>query len=350
MSRSFLPAALLASAVCSSTPALAQYNNDCRSHNPTFDPPLYSDAECTNSATLICGGDGDGADNHDPIQKIPVGSGFLYVGFSTRVDTNGVRDDNVTTWVLELACGQSADVLIFGTGYGCHNAPEYTAGDDAARIDTIIRDVIGLTGTVKLAIVAPHSHADHMSPEVYHLLTGSFGYTFDKIYAHADEFANVKNIAGVAGCTGSSFTAAEKSGPTNIFKSIGRANDNCNAVQPGNDCETAWNFHSTVKHFNTTLGRTWFRGRDGHTRGGVDMVIDYLGVEATRYVIYGSATPCEVVDNNCFNDNSYVPALRMTPDCVAPRVLTGVVWRVAAHGDIALIMLPHPNPCPVPPP
>lgn len=333
MSRTAFPAALLALGVASQIPAFAQYES-CHSASPTLDPPAYDEADCTGDAT-ICG------IGNDPIQKIPVGDGFLYVGFSTITNAAGTtRTNNVTMWVLELACDQSADVLIFGTGYGCRNTHEYDPVDDVATVDTIIRDCIGLSGTVEVAIVVPHAHGDHINPEFYHELmavAGPDNYTLDKIYVHADDLGGTKSLAAVSGCSGSVFTTAEKNAMTGIFQTIGTGGDMCNGT-PENDCESAWNA-SGVKSFHTTLGKTWFRGRDGHTRGSVDMVIDYLGDDTERYLVYGSATPCVVVGNNCYTDPS--TGTKRTPTCA----LSGVQWAIAAHGDIALLSAP-PSTCP----
>lgn len=323
---------LIVSALAFSTMAgvepSAQYES-CHDKTPSGCTAVTFD---TAVCPTFCGGD------DDPIQFVPVGDGGngLYVAFSTIENpSTGVRTNNVTMWVLELACGQSADILVFGTGYGCRNTAEFGPALDVERVNHIVRNCIGLSGTVEVAFVVPHGHADHINPEFVHTLVAN-GYTIDKIYVHIDDQGATKSLPAVSGCPSSVFTQVEKNPTTGIFQPFGTA-DQCN-TNPDNGCEQTWS-HANVKSFDTTLGKTWFRGRDGHTRGSVDLVIDYLGNEAERYLVYGSATPCTVVSNNCYIDP--FTGTKRTPTCDLP----GVQWAIAAHGNIVLRPAP-PASCP----
>lgn len=331
MSSLTLAVALFASAASPRAfPSAQQFQqyNGCHLKTPgTCTAENYQSVTCTD----FCG-----VGDH-PIQYVPIGSGNkrVHVAFST-IANGSDRVNNVTMWVLELACSQGADILIFGTGYGCRNNFEFGPDTDAANVHHIIRQCIGLAGNVKLAFVAPHGHADHINPEFVHALLNAGNYTLGKIYVHADDMTAAQGISTDPDCSESEWTAAELDPATGNFVSFG-VMDGCHPVDPSNRCQQHWN-DAGVKSFDTTVGKVWFQSRDGHTPGAVDLVIDYMGDEAERYVLYGSATPCVIVGNNCYvNPNG----VKRTPKCTLP----GVVWAIDAHGDITPDPIPSQN-CP----
>jgi hypothetical protein len=308
----------------------------CRNYNPN--PPPYSATDGSANTLQNSNPPYFGGFDTDRIQFVPVGAapganGRFHVAYSAKQGVTNCTNCpsqtyNVTMTVFELSCLESADVLLFGTGYGCRhqNSPtccvgaQYSPQHDAGLIDEIIRTCLAISGTVKIDIVVPHSHADHINPETVHALE-ALGYTIRKIFVHVDDRANLEAINTVnpnTNCTGVDWTQ----GDLNKMVNFG-TDDPQNDCIGSPECEQHWN-SAGVKSFSTTVGRVWFQERDGHTAGSVDLVLDYGGNEGERYVIYGSTPPNTSLPGiNCHNPSS---------TCT----LTGVVWATDAHGNVIL--------------
>ncbi len=305
-------------------------------------PPCQATNADDNEATDPYFGGTDRTVDPDRYQRVPVGvngeaGDWFYVGYSAKQGTGGCnqgcdeRTYNVSMSVFELACSEPADVLLFGTGYGCRHNPQatccqgaqYTPADDAQMIHQIIRNCLRLGGTVKIDIVVPHSHADHISPESVHALEAP-GFVIRKIFVHRDDEAELKSInqSGPNAPANCGATANWTQADLDKMVVFGTADGCVTPLSPM--CEQHFN-DTNVKSFATTLGRVWFRERDGHTGGSVDLVLDFGGSEADRYVVYGSVKPGVNIQNNCCQ----CPSFTCPP-------LPGVKWAVDAHGNFVL--------------
>lgn len=359
---SFLSALLLSG---SSAPAPTDYS----SCHPKFMNPTGCEAVRWNNAGTPPGGAANGlwGGMDTPIQFVSLApsTGRIYMAYSTLQGPNPnpegppvIRKNNVLMTVLELACGEDADILVFGTGYGCRIIGEVSTAEwgpefDAGLVNNIVRNCMGLQGPLRVAFVVPHGHPDHFNPEFIYALQGLGGYVVDRIYVHVDDEMHLNQIG--MGCPGPLVSAAcsaacEAVNCTNNnfgcwpIETFGQP-DCCNgapwAGEPicpdptPKDCESAWDSPGVLS-FRSTQGRVWFRGRDGHTPGSVDLVLDHKDGSGRQFVVWGSMIPgCQA--SNCGGDCDTIP------DCPP---LPGFQWAIPAHGNIPVVLPPASYPCP----
>src|SRR5262245_26311575 len=81
-----------------------------------------------------------------------------------------------------------------------------------------------------------------------------------------------------------------------------------------------------------SLPWVWFRARDGHTPGSVDLVLDHKDGSGRQFVVYGSMIP------GCLAANCGLETCTYTPDCLS--VLPGFQWAIPAHGNIPVPLPP----------
>lgn len=256
------------------------------------------------------------------------------------------RSNNVLITVFELACNESADILIFDTGYGCRSGEtesEFGPLHDATLVDDIVRGCMELLGDLSVAIVVPHGHPDHINPEFIQALESLDGYTIDRIYVHVDDLEflgqpgfHVPGSCEFPGCgpEGHPFSCWEdkiwpfgESDCCNLKPLPPEIN--CTPPSEETDCEIS--AEESGLSFRTKMGKVWLRGRDGHTPGSVDLVLEHKNDSERRFTIYGSMIPsCELNTNVCGT---------CTPDCPD---LVGVEWAIPAHGNIPILSRPPP--------
>jgi hypothetical protein len=274
---------------------------------------------------------GIGAYQHVQVLRSGGRTGHFGVAYSAKTKAGSEpcneRVNNALISVFELspADPSGSDVLIYGTGYGCRflsggtcdgaQYQKFGAATDAANVDSIVRRCMQRAGTIKIDVVVPHSHADHINPEFLHALE-ALDYKVQAIMTHADDYNATMRVDT------STRTACG---------SISRWDSLSSLIQPyGTQSSTPClqtvcitRREDSPLTYKALTGDIWMRERGGHTPGASDLVLDVGGDPSRRILIYGSAPP------------GTGPSTTST--CMAPicnTTLTGVRQTILAHGNV----------------
>ena len=288
-----------------------------------------TNARENSSRTPILGGPG-------AIQYVPVVPGGkrkdrFHVAYSAKTGagsppcTNRVNNSLISVFQLTPFDRSGSDILIYGTGYGtrflngspCDGA-EYRARGariDAENVADIVRRCLELRGTVKVDVVVPHSHADHINPEFLHELE-SMNFKVQAIMTHADDLGATRNVD--VAITAADPNTSRWGSLRDLIQPYGTK-----ASVPCLQTVCTERIEDSPLYYLTRQGPVWMRERGGHTPGASDLVLDIGSDTRNRIVIYGSSPP------------GTGPAT--TANCMAPTCSTnlmGVYKTFPAHGNV----------------
>lgn len=288
-----------------------------------------TNARENNDRTPILGG--PGAIQHVFVTPGTASEDRFHVAYSAKTNAGSIpctkRVNNALISVFKLTPfdRSGSDILIYGTGYGtrylngspCNGAQyrERGARIDAENVSRIVRQCLNLRGTVRVDVVVPHSHADHINPEFLHELE-ALNFKVQAIMTHADDYGATRNVD--VSITAADPNTSRWGSLRDLIQPYGTK-----ASVPCLQTVCTKRVEDSPLFYLTELGPAWMRERGGHTPGASDLVLDVGGDASKRILVYGSSPP---------GTGPSTTANCMAPSCSTN--LSGVLETFLAHGNV----------------